>query len=781
MKNLTEQDILQQLTVDEKVQLTTGCGTWHTATFSGLDLHAAAMADGPIGLHKKIGDETIPGVSFPSISKLACSFDPSVMREVGAAIGEQARKESVNVVLGPAINIKRDPRCGRNFEYYSEDPFLTAELANAYIKGINSQEVGVCVKHFACNNQEYGRRVNDSVVDMRALREIYLSAFERVVKESKPAAVMCAYNKLNGEYCCQNKWLLTDTLRNEWGFDGLVMSDWTATDDRPKGIAAGLDLEMPQGDVQPVKKALADGTLTVTELDVAAGRVLKFAQQFKGTEPRNADYDYQHNLVRKISADTTVLAKNNCGLLPFNKDDQIAVIGALAETPYFQGGGSSQVLCYKTDNLLSALDSFGANYTYQKGYNLDGTADQQLVEQAASLAANSQKVLLLVGPYGSEFEWQDRSTWKLPDVQLAVIDAVTSASSNVAIVVQSGSPVDVSWHHSAKALVLDYLGGEQSGGALCDVVYGVTNPTGRLAETWPLNLPKFMEEFGADHKRTLYRESIFVGYRYYTTANVPVAFPFGHGLSYADIKWSNVKCNRQSVAHSGKVEISLDVTNASNFPDADTVQVYLTNLDGRSFYAKRNLVAFKKVRLKANEHKTVTLIVNVRDFASFDVFANKFAVNGGKYLLTVAHSANDAGVALEVQVEGDNNTVDQSHELACYYNVDEDFCPTNEQFEKLYGGAFPDEPITPYTYNSPLIDTQNTRLGKRLIKIFTKGTTPADKRSMLATPLIDFTWRPLISREMIFALVDILNTGKGYFKVLKIYFANKKSNKKRQK
>ena len=781
MKNPTEQDVLQQLTLDEKVQLTTGDGTWHTAKVSGLDVHQASMADGPIGLHKKIGEETIPGVSFPSISKLACSFDPSVLREVGAAIGEQARKEGVDVLLGPGINIKRHPLCGRNFEYYSEDPLLTAELANAYIKGVNSQEVGVCVKHFACNNMEYARRVNDSVVDMRALREIYLSAFERVVKQSRPAAVMCAYNKLNGEYCCQNKWLLTDLLREEWGFDGLVMSDWTATDDRPKGIIAGLDLEMPQGDVAPVHKALKDGSLTVEQLDVAAGRVLKFAEAFKGREPRNADYEYQHNLVRRISADTTVLAKNNCKLLPFKKDDKVAVIGALAETPYFQGGGSSQVLCYKTDNLIEALKNFGANYQYAKAYNLDGSADADLLKQAVELAENCDKVLLLVGPYGAEFEWQDRSTWLLPNNQLEVIDAVTAANSNVAIVVQSGSPVDVSWHHSAKALVLDYLGGEQSGGALCDVVYGVTCPTGRLAETWPLNLPKFMEEFGSDFKRTLYRESIFVGYRYYHTANVPVAFPFGYGLSYADIKWSGAKCDTQNVLPHGKINVTLDIRNNSNFPDADTVQVYVTNLDGRGFYAKRSLVAFKKVRLKGGEKKTVTIPVNVQDFASFDVQTNRFVVNGGKYLLTVAHSADDVGVAFEVYVEGENSTVDQSGELSCYYNVDENFCPTNGQFATLYGGAFPQEQVTPFTYNTPLVETQNTRLGKRLIKIFTKGASEQDKRSMMATPLIDFTWRPLISREMMYALVDLLNTGKGYFKVWRIYCANKKSDKKRKK
>ncbi|MCM1290098.1 MAG: glycoside hydrolase family 3 C-terminal domain-containing protein [Corallococcus sp.] len=780
MKNSTNQDILQQLTTDEKVQLTTGYGAWNTASVSGLDLFSANVSDGPVGLRHYCDGQVVPAVAFPSVSKLACSFDPSVLREAGAAIGEQARKENVNVILAPGLNIKRDPRCGRNFEYYSEDPFLTAELANAYVKGVNSQEVGVCIKHFAANNQEYGRRVSDSVVDMRALREIYLSAFERVVKQSKPCAVMCAYNKLNGEYCCQNKWLLTDVLRKEWGYDGLAMSDWGATDDRAKGIAAGLDLEMPQGDTEPVTKAIADGTLKVEQLDVAAGRVIAFASQFKDNSPRNADYDYQHNLVRKISADTTVLAKNNCKLLPFKKDDEIAVIGALAETPYFQGGGSSQVLPYKKDNLLEALDAFGAKYRYAKGYDLNNAENEQLLREAAQLAAESAKVLLLVGPYGTEFEWQDRATWQLPKAQLDVIDAVTSANSNVAIVVQSGSPVDVSWHHGAKALVFDYLGGEQSGGALCDVVFGVTCPTGRLAETWPLSLPKFTEDFGKDFKRTLYKESIYVGYRYYVTAGVPVAFPFGHGLNYADIAWSNAKSDVTSVDPDGKVKLSLELHNASDFADADTVQAYVTNLDGRGFYAKRNLVAFKKVRLKPSEKKTVTLEVNVSDFASYDVDAGKFVVNGGKYLLTLARNANDAGYAFTVEVKGDNNTADVSREFACYYEVDENFCPTDKQFEKLYG-TFPEEQTTPFTFNSPLAETQSTKLGKRLVRSFTKGLSEEDKRSNLAAPLIDFTWRPYITREIIYLLVDILNGGKGRFKVWKLYRANKKSDKKRKK
>ncbi|MCM1194796.1 MAG: glycoside hydrolase family 3 C-terminal domain-containing protein, partial [Firmicutes bacterium] len=537
MTKQTENNLTALLTTEEKISLQTGFGCWNTAPIEKLKVRSVTFADGPVGLRKMQDGKTLPAVAFPSVAKLSCSFDPDLLRSVGTAVGEQCRAEGVDVLLAPGINIKRDPRCGRNFEYFSEDPFLTAELANAYIAGVNSQNVGVCLKHFAANNYEYGRMVSDSVVDERALREIYLNAFERVIKKSEPCAVMCSYNKLNGEYCSQDKRLLTDILRGEWGFKGLTVSDWGATDDRAKGLNSGLDLEMPQGDVRKVASAVENSELDVSVLDGVCDRVIALSRKFDNSAPRGVDYDYQHEACRKISAECTVLVKNNCKLLPLKKTDEIAVIGALAETPVFQGGGSSKVNAYKTDNFLSALDGADIKYAYAQGYALDGEENENLVDEAVNTAQKYDKVILFVGDKADREE-RDRADYGLPKAQLRVIDAVTSANSNVVIVLQSGSSVDVSWSGAAKAMLIDYYGGEHSGRATFDVIFGDVCPSGRLAETWYSDLPDYLNG-DCGYKRRLYKESIYVGYRYCVTADVPVAFPFGYGLSYNDIKWSS--------------------------------------------------------------------------------------------------------------------------------------------------------------------------------------------------------------------------------------------------
>ncbi len=769
MENLKDQELLQQLSTDEKLQLTTGKGMWNTAEVTHANIPSVAVSDGPMGLRKVQNGKTISAVCFPSISKLACSFNQDVLKEVGKEIGNQCVQENVQVLLAPGINIKRDVRCGRNFEYFSEDPLLTSELATAYIKGVQSRGVGFCVKHFAGNSQEYGRRVCDSVIDERALREIYLSAFEKVIKQTNPCAVMCAYNKLNGEYCSQNKKLLTTILRDEWGFDGIVMSDWGATDNRAKGISAGLDLQMPQGELDDVKQALNNGELSQTDVDVAALRVAKFAQQFEQNSG-TADLEYQHKLIRKISPECTVLAKNNCKVLPFSTTDKVALIGALAEQPYFQGGGSSKVNAYKVETLKQTFEQSDVQFVYAAGYNLDGSADVQLLEQARQVAATCDKVLLVVGNVDGESEGSDRYNWQLPQNQLAVIDAVTTQNCNVVIVVQSGAPIDVSWHHSAKGLIINYLCGENDAG-LFDIVFGKVNPSGRLAETWPINLPEFAQNYSQDYKRALYKESIYVGYRYYTTANVEVAFPFGYGLNYNEIKWSDVQLSSATVAPTGKVTVSLNLENCGTTADSETVQVYVTNIDGRDFYAKRNLVTFKKFSLKAKEKKVVSLTVNIFNFASYDVEKGAFYVNGGRYVLTVARNVEDNGFPLNITVNGENTTHDNSEKLSCYYNVDINFCPTDSEFEQLYG-QFPEETYSPITINSPLCEIANSAKGRKIIKKWTKQCS--QKRELLATPLVDFVYmRTDLSLPMVKTLAEMLNGKKVWFKYFKQKIAHK--------
>lgn len=777
MVKQTDDNLIALLNPQEKISLTTGYGVWNTAPIDKLGINSVSFSDGPLGLHKKVDGAELPAVAFPSAAKLACSFDVDAARKYGVALGEQARAENVDVVLAPAVNIKRDPRCGRNFEYFSEDPLLTAQLASAYIEGVKSQGVGICVKHFAANNQEYGRFVSDSVIDERALREIYLSAFERIIKQNSPDAVMCAYNRLNGEYCSQNKWLLTDVLRNEWGFKGLVMSDWGATDDRVKGIQAGLDLEMPQGDVTDVTNALEKGELDVNDLDVAVNRVIDLSKQFKTMSARTLDVDNQREFARKLSAECTVLVKNNCRLLPFDKNDKIAVIGALVEQPVFQGGGSSKVNAETDDCLYFALKQAGVEFTYAKAYDLNGKENEELINEAIAVAERAEKVILLVGGNPAE-EGLDLASWKLPDNQLRAIDAVTSANSNVVIVLQCSSSVDTSFSHAAKAMLIDYYGGQFSGQALYDVIFGYTAPQGRLAETWYLNLPKTACDFGKDFRRTLYKESIFVGYRYTSTAETDVAFPFGYGLSYSDFKWSV-----PTVTHRDKSKITVNVaiTNVGKYTDAEVVQVYSTNCDCRDFVEKKKLIGFDKVSLKPKEKKNVTIVIPTSELEHYDVTQGKFILNGGKYIITVGKNVCDDRYTDEYVVNGDNDTADRSDEHACYYNVGEDFCPSDGEFLSLYG-----KPLAEFSskvnVSTPLADVGKGIVAKIVKKRFTRNADDWYVKYLMATPLRMFV-STTFTREMLLTVIDMLNGDvfKNLWKLFKQYLSCKKANKKRLK
>ena len=780
MDNNTRQNLIEQLTVEEKVALSTGKGNWNTRPVDRLNVSSVTMSDGPVGLRRERDGGTLPAVAFPSVAKLACSFDVNLLRSVGAAIGEQCRAESVNILLAPGLNIKRDPRCGRNFEYFSEDPLLTAELANAYIAGLNSQNVGACVKHFAGNNQEYGRWVVDSVIDDKALREIYLSAFERVIKQSNPCAVMCAYNRLNGEYCSQNKTLLTDILRDEWGYDGLVMSDWGATDDRVKGIQAGLNLEMPQGDTSMVMQALTNGELSEADLNKSVDRVLSLSDKFADNAERLVDFESQYELARKLSAECTVLVKNNCNLLPLFKTDKIALIGAAAEAPVFQGDGSSRVIPYNRDSLLAVCKESGIDCVYAKGYLPDETADEALLDEARNVAASCDKVILVVGDR-LDSEGRDRSRWSLPDNQLRLIDAVTSANSNVVIVLQCGSTVNGGFVHSAKAMLIDYYGGEHGGQALFDVIFGDVAPKGRLAETWPISLPKHSADYGNNYKRALYKESIFVGYRYYTTADVPVAFPFGYGLSYNNIQWSKPELITSDGKNRKNVTVTLTLRNCGDGLDAEVVQVYASNPGNRGICEKKKLVAFSKVYLKAGESKNVNITVPVSELAHYDADKRRFVVNGGNYKLYVGRDCNDEKYALDLAIDGDNDTADVSDKFAAYYNLDENFAPSETEFLALYGRELV-EPPTAVNISTALDEVKNSFVGKVLVSKLTKKMTAEEKYNALALPLRVFV-SDRFSREMLYTVIEMLNGSvfKNLFKLYKQYLACAKARKLKEK
>ncbi len=777
MAKQADDNLITLLTPQEKIALTTGSGLWNTAPIDKLDINSVTVSDGPLGLRKTVEGGTLPAVAFPCIAKLACSFDVDAARKYGAMLGEQARAQNVDILLAPAVNIKRDPRCGRNFEYFSEDPLLTAELASAYIEGVNSQGAGVCVKHFAANNQEYGRWYCDSVIDDRALREIYLSAFERIIKRTNPCAVMCSYNRLNGEYCSQHKQLLTDILRDEWGYKGLVMSDWGATDDRVKGIQAGLDLEMPQGDVTDVTAALENGSLDVADVDKAIGRVIDLTKQFKTMTARKDDVEGQREFARKLSAECCVLVKNNCNLLPFGSDGKLAVIGALAETPVYQGGGSSIVNAESHDSLIVALKHENVEFTYAQGYQTDGKGNAELLEEARFVAEHSDNVILIVGDNPAT-EGYDRTNWSLPKNQLQVIDAVTSANSNVVIVLQCASSVDTSFSHSAKAMLIDYYGGEYSGHALFDVIFGRVSPQGRLAETWYLNLPKIADDFDKDYHRALYKESIFVGYRYTSTANAEVAFPFGYGFGYSQFKWT-----APSITHKdkSKITVNVTVTNVGRYVDSEVVQVYSTNCDCRDFIESKKLIGFAKATLKPKEKKTLSIVIPTSELQHFDVKQGKFVLNGGKYLITLGSNVCDSRFTDEYVVNAENETADASQEYPCYYQVDEGFYPSDEQFLALYGKPLVEQPAAVYV-STPLADIGNGLVAKIVKSCFTHNMDELTVKYTMAMPLRTFVPYKL-SREMLLTLIDMLNGNvfKNLWKLFKQYLSRKKEIRKQSK
>ena len=696
-----------KLTVDEKIAMQTGVGCWNTLALPQHGIPSLTLSDGPVGLRKEVEGKTLTAVCFPSSARLACSFDTELAKEEGQALGEQCLAANVDVLLAPGVNIKRTPFCGRNFEYFSEDPLLAGEIACGYVDGVQSQGVGCCVKHFACNNQEYGRTVCDSIVDDRALREIYLAAFKKVITKSHPWMVMCSYNKINGVYASQNKRLLTDILRNEWGFDGVTVSDWGATDNRVEGIKAGLDLEMPQNRTEQVREAFG-GELPEQDLNRAVDRIAKLAMSATRVQ-KTVDFVRQHKLARKVAAESMVLVKNNCGLLPFSLSDKIAVIGKFAEIPVFQGDGSAHVNAFRPTSLLQALDGAKISYEYSDGCGENG------LTKAVEIAEKCEKVVLVVGTK-PDCEGLDRE-WYLPQEQTRLIEAVSSANGNVAVILQCGSSLDVSWSSSVKALLVDYYGGEASGEAAVDVLFGAVSPSGRLCETWPQTLPDRFNSVKLDFRQAEYRESIFVGYRYYSTANCPVAFPFGYGLGYAGVEWT--KADVSEPDKKGKIKIRVALENKSKTKQSEVIQVYFRNDDCLAFSAKKNLVAFKKVALKNEQRREVLLEVDVNDLAWYNTDENKFVL-GGKYTLWVAKHVNDEKFAFNVRVKGESVGRDRSSELPSYYNVDREFDPSGLEFERLLGRKIPFS-CGPISISTPLIDVIHTAVGKSLFKKCTCG------------------------------------------------------------
>ena len=658
--------IISEMTLEEKASLLSGLDFWHTKPIERLGIPSVMVSDGPHGLRKQdeqadhLGiNQSIPAVCFPTACATAASFDREALFKIGEGVGVACQHEKVAVNLGPAVNIKRSPLCGRNFEYFSEDPFLAAELSTALIKGVQSKNVGVSVKHFAANSQEHRRMSSDSVVDERTLREIYYPAFESAVKEGKAWTVMCSYNKVNGTYASENRRLLTDVLRGEWGFDGYVMSDWGAVSDRVKGVHAGLELEMPSSsgaNDKRVVEAVRSGELDEKDVDLAVERLITIHNRYlDNAKPETVwDKDQQHELAKQISAESMVLLKNEDGILPLKDTDKIAVIGCFAEKPRYQGGGSSHINSFRVESLLDALAGY-ENFTYSKGYDTEkDEADESLISEAVSNAKTSDKAVLVLGlPDAFESEGYDRTHMRIPSCQIELLKRVYEVNKSIIVVLYNGSPIEMPWIDSAKAVIEAYLGGQAVGGATKAVLFGEINPSGRLPETFPIRLednPSYLT-YGGEGNTAVYSEGVFVGYRYYDKKKMNVLFPFGHGLSYTTFEYKNLSVSSDSIKDTDEITVTVDVVNTGNRFGKEVVQLYVSDPESAVFRPERELKGFEKVSLNPGETKSVSFKLSKRAFAYWNTTLSDWHVETGAFLIQIAKSSRDVVLEKEIFVE----------------------------------------------------------------------------------------------------------------------------------
>nr|WP_243696956.1 glycoside hydrolase family 3 C-terminal domain-containing protein [Labedella endophytica] len=670
---------LADLTLEEKASLTSGADFWTTKGVDRVGIPSVMLTDGPHGVRKQRegGDhlglaDSVPTTCFPPAVALGSSWDRELVRRVGVALGEEARAESVGVLLGPGINIKRSPLCGRNFEYFSEDPLVSGVMGSALVGGIQSQGVGASLKHFAANNQETDRLRVSADVDERPLREIYLRAFQRVVTEQQPWTVMCSYNRINGVYASEDPWLLTTVLRDEWGFDGLVVSDWGAVNDRVAGVAAGLDLEMPSNggrtDAQLVA-AVRAGELDEAHVTTAARRAIELVDRIVAGADSDATYDVDahHALAREAAGRSIVLLRNEGDVLPLDPTGagRVAVIGEFARTPRFQGAGSSLINPTRLDNALDEIRAVaGERVSFAPGFALAGAPDDAtgvaagdadaLRADAVSTATGADVVVLFLGlPAEEESEGFDRTHIELPEEQTALLEAVLEVNRNVVVVLSNGGVVRTSgWQDRVPAIIEGWLLGQAGGGAVADVLFGSVNPSGRLTETVPIRLEDspshltFPGEFG--HVR--YGEDIFVGYRGFDAKGTEVSFPFGHGLSYTTFSYGAVSI----LEHDGGIRATVDVTNAGSRDGREVVQVYTGVPGSRVARAPRSLSAFTVVEIAAGETVTVTVDVTHDDLAYFHPQVGKWTVEGGEYLVEVGASSRDIRRSATLTLAGDD-------------------------------------------------------------------------------------------------------------------------------
>lgn len=732
MGKMKYKEIIDRIRLEDKVAFCSGADNWRTKPFKEYGIPSIWMADGPHGLRKQpdgsdepgIG-KSIPSTCFPTACALACSWDRNLLFEVGEAIGEEALQENVSIVLGPGVNIKRNPLCGRNFEYYSEDPFLSGVLAEHWIKGVQSKGIDVCIKHFTANNQENLRMQSDSIIDERALREIYLSAFEMAVKRARPKTVMCAYNLLNGIYCSDHERLLWKILRDEWGFDGIVISDWGAMNDRVRAFKAGVDLEMPGGVSffdQTVLEAVRNGELSEDYVDECVERLLEVVFESHGKLADDCAYDVQahHKLASRVAAQSAVLLKNANNILPLPKDKRIAVIGSLAEHPRYQGAGSSFINPTILTNALDGLKAHKVDYSYYPGYELKREQNTDLFNKAVEGAKNCEIALVFVGlTEDLESEGFDKKDMEISQVHNDLVEAVAAVNSNTIVVLAGGAPINMPWLSNVKAVLNTYLGGQAGGLAVADLLFGAANPSGKLAETYPIvyeNVPSadIYEEGG---KQAQYQEGIYVGYRYYDTVNVDVAFPFGFGLSYTNFEYSNLKLSKKTFKAGEELIVKTTIRNIGKVEGAEIVQLYVKDLSKVIYRPEKELKDFGKIFLKPGEQKQIAFTLNARSFAVYDPEKMDWIVPGGDYVLCVAASSRDIRLQETVRVRGVK--VEKEEKSIPHWYFEPVGKPTQSDFEKLLGHKIESakEPQKgDYTLDCSLLEMKNSFVIRQVIK-----------------------------------------------------------------
>ena len=698
MKNT---EIIAKLNLEQKCALLSGAGTFTTRGYQKAGVPAITLSDGPNGVRKQAGaadhlglNPSVPATCFPTAATVACSWDPALGEEIGRAMGEEAAAQEVSVLLGPGLNTKRSPLCGRNFEYFSEDPYLSGKMAAAYVRGIQSEGIAACPKHFAANSQELRRMASDSVLDERTLRELYLTGFEIVVKESAPKTIMSSYNLVNGIYANENAHLLQEILRKEWGFAGAVVTDWGGSNDHALGVKNGSTLEMPAPGGDAVRELLAavqSGKITEADVDARLDELLTLVLDTSAAvqkHSRSFDADAHHALARRAAAESTVLLQND-GILPLAADTKVAILGDFAETPRYQGAGSSAVNSIKVDTVLENLAQSGLQVLgFASGFDRRGRADAAKEAEAVALAKQADAAVLFLGlDEIKESEGLDRTDMKLADNQIALLKAVQQANPNTVVVLNAGSSLETPWLTHCRAVVYGALGGQAGAGAVLDVLTGKLNPCGKLAETWANRYEDTpaKDNFAGAGRTVQYREGLYVGYRYYQTAGVPVAFPFGHGLSYTSFSYSDLTASADGV--------TLTVTNTGTREGAEIVQLYVAKPDAKIFRPAQELKGFAKVHLQPGESQTVTIPLDDKAFRYWNTQTNRWEVEGGQYELRVGASSADIRLTAAVEIAGTDAPDPYAGKTLPHYKTGSVQNVPDAEWETLLGHAIPQDKI----------------------------------------------------------------------------------------